>query len=410
MSDHVYVQQLRSRKQEAMDAAKRLLDQADRENRDLHPREKREWDRLTATIDNANQQLQRWADNEATAAQADRLREDITRAIRTYPRGYDTTALLNLWAEAREGRAGGFDSTISPEMIETRALGTPGGSAIPTTFADLLIEYQRTTNPLLDPGVVTMIRRDSGAPLKVPRLTADPSTGGTVTAEAAAMAELDPTISAVTLTPFAYKVGMIYSSELAEDEIIDLEPLIARSAGRALAIDAGAHLTTGTGTVQPLGLSGVATNGGTAQGTAVSGGAAFFGWPDLVSLYSSVAAPYRPVGSFMVSSDAYAKILGLRDDNGAPVVLPALSQGVPPTLLGRPIYENPALASVGSATKSVYFGDFRSFVVTMVDPIRIETSTHYKWSTDQIALRVVMRVDGQLIDSQAVKYLVSANT
>ena len=37
-------------------------------------------------------------------------------------------------------------------------------------------------------------------------------------------------------------------------------------------------------------------------------------------------------------------------------------------------------------------------------------STDYKFSTDQIALRTTTRIDSDLIDTIAVKYLVSANT
>jgi HK97 family phage major capsid protein len=109
----------------------------------------------------------------------------------------------------------------------------------------------------------------------------------------------------------------------------------------------------------------------------------------------------------MVSPSAFVAILQFRDDQGAPVL--GLSNGRP-TLLGRPIVENPAMAAAGSASKSVAFGDFSRYIVKRVSPIRVELSRHYKFDVDQVALKCAERVDGALIDTAAVAYLVSATT
>jgi hypothetical protein len=53
-----------------------------------------------------------------------------------------------------------------------------------------------------------------------------------------------------------------------------------------------------------------ASAGATALGTAVTlGGDRYFGWGDLIKLWDSLAAPYRAVGTWMVSTDAHTKIL-----------------------------------------------------------------------------------------------------
>lgn len=324
--------------------------------------------------------------------------------------GADGARIRDLFVRARDGGFGGFDSYASENLFDTRALSGNVGTAIPTTFADFVTVYERTYSPMFDPRVVTVLGRTSGAPLVLPRVTADPVHGGTVTAEAAAINELDPTISQVTLNPYKYAIINLWSSELADDNTIGLEELLARTTGRELGLDIGAHMTTGDGSGKPQGWVGVATNGGTASGTATWGASAtFFGWGDLVSLYGAVAAPYRGVGSWMVSSDAFTKILQFRDNNNQPILIPGMG-GAPATLLGRPVYENPAMASVGSASKSVAFGDFSRYVVAKVTPTRVEVSRDYKFSTDQLAMRTVERVDGDLVDAAAVAYLVSANT
>ena len=40
----------------------------------------------------------------------------------------------------------------------------------------------------------------------------------------------------------------------------------------------------------------------------------------------------------------------------------------------------------------------------------MEFSRDYKFNTDQLALRTIIRLDGNLIDAAAIKSLVSANT
>ena len=66
------------------------------------------------------------------------------------------------------------------------------------------------------------------------------------------------------------------------------------------------------------------------------------------------------------------------------------------------------MAAVASATKSVAYGDFSRYFVRKT-PTRVDMSQDYKFSTDQLALRTVERVDGDLIDTVSVAYLVSAN-
>ena len=67
------------------------------------------------------------------------------------------------------------------------------------------------------------------------------------------------------------------------------------------------------------------------------------------------------------------------------------------------------MAAVASASKSIAFGDFKKYFVQRVTPMRVELSKDYKFNTDQLALKTVERVDGDLVDTAAVAFLVSAN-
>ena len=109
-----------------------------------------------------------------------------------------------------------------------------------------------------------------------------------------------------------------------------------------------------------------------------------------------------------MATTALTKVLKMRDANGWPYVQPDPTVSPIGTLLGRPIVENASLAAVASATKSVAFGDFRDYHVVRL-PLRLEMSRDYKCSTDQVALKVVERIDGKLVGA-GIKTMVSDDT
>lgn len=295
---------------------------------------------------------------------------------------------------------------MTSSTMTLRALQSAGGSAVETSFADFVTIFSRTFTPLLSGDVVTVLERPDGSPLVLPRLTADPAHGGTVTAEAAGINELDSTVSSITLAPFAYKVINLWSRELAEDSAIPLDNVIGNSTARELSIDIGAHLTTGTDSGQPDGILNSGTNGGTAVGTGATYGT-YFGPTDLISLYYGLPAPARERASWLANSTTIAQIRNARATTGEHLWAPSLAAGAPETLLGRPLYDNPAMSN-GSAAKAIALVDKAAYVVAMA-PVRVESSIHFKYSTDQISLRTVFRVDGACVDVSGIRYLVNAS-
>lgn len=376
---------------------------------DVSAEDQERYDRLDAEYIALTRRADDITKNAERSASVDRLREAIAPAVEPARAQRRDASEGELIRQLMRNEIRSIVGVPDVNNAEYRALAT-STDTIDQSFYDTVTVYERTLTPMMDGGIVTMLNTARGENLYVPRITADPAHGGTVTAQAAAINELDTTFSSVTLGTFKYAITQLYSNELLNDASIPLETLIAEAAARELAIDIGAHLTTGTDTTQPNGVVTAATNGGTAGGTA-SGTSldTFFAPADLIDLYYSRAAPYRMRGSWMGATTAVAKMRKARDSNGAFLWEPSLVVGQAPTLLGRPVYENPAMAAVASATKSVLFGDFKRYFVRRL-PIRVDVSTDYKFSTDQVALRTIERVDGDLIDAVAIAYLVSANT
>lgn len=402
-----YAQVMHDRRNDAIGTLRHLLDTAANESRDLTAEEQEQADRIEADIKRFSDEAQRAARIQELHKAADELRgvtAPVVEAARQERREATEAEMLR---EMFRGERRGFESSTTAEF---RALQSAGGSAIPTTFQESVTVYLRTLSPMFREDLVTVLNTPTGNPITLPRLTADQSMGGTVTAEAGGILEADPTISSVQLDSYKYGITTLWSAELGQDQVINLADLIARSAARELALDIGDHLTTGDGSAKPNGIVAASTLGGTATGTASNTAAdTFFGPADLIDLKYTLASGYRQVGTFMVSSTALAKMRKFRDSNKQFLFTPSLVMGQPDMFDGSPVVENPGMAAVASAAKSVIFGDLSRYFVRRL-PTRVDTSMEYKFSTDQLAIRVIERVDGDLVDTVAVKHLICANT
>ena len=410
-----YVDRLFDDYRRAAKVGQDLLNTAAEEKRDLTAEESAKVDAALADVERLKADIDRTQRFEGLAGAADSFRATAEPVIEAARKDGNTVTELELFkrgfAAVRNGSGLSFDSVMSerafqPGPIETRALAGNVGTAFNSSFADFVAVYERTASPMLDPGIVRLLPRSSGEPLVIPRVTADPAAGGTVTAEAGGITELDLTLSQVTITPYKYGITNLWSAELDQDNTIDLRDLMAETTGRELGLDIGDHLTTGDGSGKPKGFITAATNGGTATGTGTTFGT-YFGGTDLIDLYYSLAEPYRRQGSWMANSTTLAQIRKSRDTTGQLLWQPSYVAGQPESLLGRPIYENPGMAN-GSAAKAVAFGDFKRYIVVKVNPTRVALSTDYKFATDQLALRTIERVGGDLPDVIAIKFLVNA--
>lgn len=398
-----YTKSLRERKAAAWHEYTSLVEAAGAENRDLTPEEMEQRDRIESALDSLNAEEKRHVERVATADFADSIRAATVPAIEAAARNGEKRSENEILRELIT--RGGSVS------LEQRALGnTPsGGSAVPTRFSGMFVEYERTLNPTI--AVANVIETADNAPIEIYTKTADQAYGGTVTAENAGIVAADPTLGKITLLTYKYPSITFVSSELWRSNVIDLAGVLARGAARELGLDLGAHLTTGDGSDKPNGFIAAGGNGGTAALAAPGTAGTFFSAGDLITLFYSLAAPYRANGVWMMNSTALAKVRRMQDDNGNLLFNP-LGEGingpVSGTLMGKPVYENVGMADPASAAKAVAFGDFSYYAVRRL-PLRVDVDFSFKFQDDQVAVRTILEADGDLTDSNAIKYQVCAN-
>jgi HK97 family phage major capsid protein len=273
--------------------------------------------------------------------------------------------------------------------------------AVPQGFYDVLQEQLRYTGPWGNDAVgYTILNTGSGEDIKVPTQTA--FSAATATAEAAAFAVSNPTTSFLTLR--AYKFGTILSvsRELLEDSGIDLVAFLGRQAGNAVGNIVNEKLAVGTGTVEPNGIVN-ASGSGITGGTAVTGA---FTTDNLIDLVHSVDSAYasRPSAAFQMRRSTLSALRKLKDGEGRFIYDPTL--GTQALLLGYPVFENPHIAALATSAKSVIFGDLSSYHVRQAGGIEVARSDDAFFTTDLVAFRVSVRLDGNLGQADAVKHFI----
>ena len=377
--------------------AKTLLDSAESENRDLSAEEQGSYDKMTGDLTSLRARIDRMVERNETD-------KDITESLRSLglnstegqPGGADLTEQFRDLAKRRVSEVN-ISARDFGKALESRALAkgaaATGGATVPTAFYDRLVEHMIESSGLMQLGP-TVINTTGGETLQVPVTTSYGAAA--LYAEAAAIGGTDPAFAQRSLGAYKYGQLVLVARELIEDSAFDLAGFIAKVAGRNVGLALGAHLVTGSGVAQPTGVITSATTGVT--GAAAVTGA--FSADNLIDLMFSVIAPYRNSSSagWLVKDSTLGAIRKLKDGASRYLFEPAAIVGQPDSFLGKPIQTDPNVAAVALGAKSVAFGDFSAYFVRMAGGVRFERSDDFKFDTDQVAFRAVIRADGVTAD------------
>jgi HK97 family phage major capsid protein len=389
-----YIKRQHDLRQAAWHEAKHILDTAGAENRDLTGEEQEKYDRISADLDTRAQVIEQLKADEERAARLDAVAAEIRTDEAPAGEDEDAEAIRKL----SRGEIRSFD------FQKRDILTTSTGSPVPTSFYDMVIMRARLVGPMLD--VPTVLNTAGGENLQIPSLGTY-STSGTVTAQGANFSESDPAFNSFT-TLGAYKYGFIIqlSRELIEDSGVDITAFLAEQIGNGLGFNVQSALTTGSGSSQPTGIV-TASGSGVTGGTGVSGA---FTADNLIDLHYSLdgAARLLPGVGYMANGASIGAMRKLKDTAGNYVFSPALDGNNRDLLLGRPVYENPHMASAGTGAKSVICGHLPSFFVRTVGGIRIDRSDDFAFNADLVTFRASMRCDSNLPQTSHIKYFAGA--
>lgn len=202
------------------------------------------------------------------------------------------------------------------------------------------------------------------------------------------------TFDQILLDAHKLHVAIKVTEELLYDNAFGLENYIIDQFGKALANAEEDAFLNGSGVGQPLGL--FAENGG---GT-VAGSTTTLKADDIINLVYALKRPYRKNASFIMNDQTIAAIRTLKDNNGAFMWQPALTQGEPDRLLGYAVHTSPFCPIDGIA-----FGDYQYYNIGDRGTRSFKQLTELFAGNGMIGFVAKERVDGKLILPEAVQIL-----
>lgn len=295
---------------------------------------------------------------------------------------------------------------LRPEKRGTnvQVVGTDslGGYLVPTTLSTRLFEAMKAYGGVLQ--VANTISTDGGGPLNFPTLD-DTGAAAVLVAESGASTVQDMTFGQKTLNAYMYRDLMKVSYELLQDSAIDIEALITRNMGVRFGRAANTSLTTGSGSSQPNGVVTASTLGKTAaSATAIT-------FAEILDLVNSVDPAYRGNARFMFHDNTLTalKKLSIGSGDARPLWQPSFAVGEPATIDGYQYTINQDMdSSINAASKLILFGDFSYYLVRQVRNLSILRNDALYMANGQIGLFGFARWDGELMNTSAVKHLITA--
>jgi len=351
--------------------AREVLDFAEAEKRGLTAEENQKIARIEADIDSADTAIstaRSIADREARASEA---------AASFTP---TASAAANTDADILRSIASG--EMRSYEFAREARTLTPSANTVGQSFYDQVFAIAQLVGPMLTTSEV--FNTTSGENLVIPTVTAT-STSGSVAA-GGTISESNPTFASITLGAEKYGALVQAAAELVSDAGFNITQYIAQNLGTSLGLQANSVLTTKLSSAAGSVVTG---------GTGVSGAASYENLIDLVYGIADGARVLPGLG-FMMSKTGIAAARKLKDGAGNYIWTNSAVPGQPATLLGYPVYENPNVAAVGTAAKSVLFGHLPSFKVRVAGGIQIAQSSDFAFNTDTVTYRGLIRLDGGL--------------
>ena len=331
--------------------------------------------------------------------------EQQQQIVVSSPQGRTCRDIFGQDFSSSEWKRGEFAETVikrlHDERLESRGLieGVPsdGGFLVPEPKAAQVLDFLLLHSFVMSSAQVFPMTSNT---LKVPALViGDLSAnyfGGITLAwtnEAATIAESKPKFAQREFTANKLAGYSPISNELLDDAVVG-EKLIFDAFARALRSDLDQHFVTGTGSGQPLGI----LNGPSTIAVAKESGqsASTIVYDNLVKMVARLNAGSFERSEWVVHPTTIPQLLTLSLPVGTggsqvPVMNPSSGRF---TMLSRPVRISSKAKPLGTKG-DIMLLDWSQYGVGLRKDLRLESSSHAKFSSDESVVRIIMRVDGQ---------------
>jgi HK97 family phage major capsid protein len=221
--------------------------------------------------------------------------------------------------------------------------------------------------------------------------------------EASQRTETDPAFKKIVLLANDLTGYTEFSRDLLQDSVVALDAMIPRLLGGAIGWRTDWEIQNGTDLGQFLGIANSPALISVTRGTA-----SHISYADVFSMYVRLLPAEKSYAAWFVHPFGMEDIMKMKDEASRNVYLPAFPGGMMGsisgkpvgTLLGLPVIETEKMATLGTAGDLGLYS-MRRYLHGVRAGLEIGLSEHFKWDTDQIAIRAKVRNDGkpQLLSS-----------
>lgn len=353
--------------------------------------------RMVEVIEGAERRemnLARMAQSDAEAAEARAALPVEEAAVKAAPKAgkYDGfRALVN-------GEARHLDAGYEARDL-TAGTATDGAELVHSELLNEIHDLMVANSNIMQ--LARVLRTSKGNDLLLPRVTTHSTVA--LVAEAGPVVEnQDPQFDQVTIGAFKFGNVVQVSRELEEDSSFNIGQFVTQEGASSMGRGLNAEFVSGAGTTRPTGVDNATTGMTTAAIAAVT-------FDELIEAQHSLSVPsQRNAAVWIFSSSTIEAIRKLKDGSGNYLWQPSNQAGVASTLLGRPVYEDPNVADLGTGNDFGIYGDMSGFVIRVAGGVSIDRSDHVGFLNDLATYRFIARVDSQIVDTTGIRVLTNA--
>jgi HK97 family phage major capsid protein len=218
-----------------------------------------------------------------------------------------------------------------------------------------------------------------------------PDEAGTITASRPKFARVELNLHKIA--------GLVYvTSELLSDSPISVEPLLTDMFGMAAGATEDWDYLRGTGSNEPMGAFHT-NNPSLISCTRTT--SSQINWDDIVNMWARLHPSCHANAVWLAAIDCFPQLATMSmpvGTGGVPVWLPANAGSASPygTLLGKPLILTEKMNTMGT-TPDIGLVDFTQYWIAQKagGNLKMASSMHVSFTTDETAFRFTMRYDGQ---------------
>lgn len=298
----------------------------------------------------------------------------------------------------------------------SEGVGADGGFLVPTrllsrifdaALADEIVRPRATVYPIMGSNSVSIAGVDyEDHSSKIGGLQ------GNWVAEAEANTRQAAKLRKVSLVLDKLAIYTRASSELAQDGL-DFEMQLINAMRQAMSFDLDEGFIRGDGVAKPKGilndpaLVSVAKESGQAADT--------LKYQNVIGMWSRMHPACHSRAVWIVHPEAVPQLYSLileGTSSSIPVYMPAgagLTGSPSPTLMGRPVLLSEHASALGDRG-DIMLVDLSQYAIAMRAEATLQRSIHESWVSDQVDFRLILRITGMGLWSQAITLRHGANT